>query len=309
MTISCNCPKCERVCGFKDEYAGHRARCLHCDTKFIIPSPDDAMQHAVEIVEAEPEGPLPGFYEAVFKENWKIFAQKESVVGIILCIALTCFHFFIGDKDYSFRVPGLMIQGQIGWVTTFITAGYLLWYFIEIINVTTVDCDFLPEIDIGDFFAFVYAAAKSIYCFFAAFVVALLPAAILLNLLAAAHLSFPVLDVMIIITAFMMVPFLLSMLAANIAPWMLFRYDRIVVNITKSFRPYMVTAGITLFAFVLIFLTIGYFEETTQKTFPRALMLTGRLLAVFATIFAMRTIGLYIRHYYECFPELKVPEY
>lgn len=308
MTISCNCPKCDRVCGFKDDYAGRRARCLHCDTKFIIPSPDD--QHpVVEIAEVEPEGPLPGFYAAVFKDSWKIFVQKESAVGIVLCVALTCFHFFIGDKDYSFEVLGLMIQGQIGWVATFITAGYLLWYFIEIINLTTVDCDCLPEITIGDFFAFVYAAAKSIYCFFAAFVVAALPAAILLNVLAAIGLSFAWLNITIVAAAFLMVPMLLSMLACGIAPWLLFRYDRIVVIIIKTFRPYLVTAGITLVSFVLIFLTIGYFEETTEKTFPAALMLTGRLLAVFVTMFAMRTIGLYVRHYYESFPELKVPDY
>lgn len=308
MTIRCNCPKCGRVCGFKDEYANRRARCLHCDTKFIIPMPE-LSEPVVEIVEADPEGPLPGFYRAVFKESWKIFIQPESAVGLVLCIALTCFHFFIGDKDYSFDLPGLRFQGQIGWVCTFITAGYLLWYFIEIINLTTIDCDFLPEINVGDTFVFVGAAVKSIYFFFAAFAVAAIPAAVLLNGLAAVGLSFPWLDAPIVAAAFFMVPLLLSMMATGIAPWMLFRYDRLVVIIAKTIRPYLVTAAITLIAFVMIYLTVGYFIETTKETFPAALMLICRLAAVFAAMFAMRTIGLYVRHYFHCFPELKVPEY
>ncbi len=307
MSISCECPKCGRVCGFKDDCAGRRARCLHCNTRFIIPHNDN--EPPVELPDVEPEGPLPGFYQAVFKDSWKIFTQPESITGIVLCIALTCFHFVIGDKDYSFDVPGLRIQGQIGWVITVITAGYLLWYFIEIINITAIDCDFLPEIDVGDGFAFAWAAVKSIYFFVAAFAIAAVPAAIILNLLTVIGISFAWLDGAIVIAAMLMVPMILSMLACGIAPWMLFRYDRIVMIIIKTYRPYLTTSAVTLVSFLLIFLTVGYFAGESRDNPPRAIMITARLLAVFVTIFAMRTIGLYVRHYYECFPELKVPDY
>ncbi len=306
MSISCECPKCGRVCGFIDEYAGRRVRCLHCSTRFIIPAHDGEQ---IELPEVEPEGPLPGFYTAVFKESWQAFIQKESVTGIVLCIALTIFHFFIGDKDYSFDLPGLRFQGQIGWVVTIITAGYLLWYFIETINITANNCDFLPEIGIGDGFAFAGAVIKSIYFFIAPFAVAAIPAAIILNALSWIGLSFGWLDVVIITIAMIMVPINLSILACNIAPWMLFRYDRTILIISKSWRPYLMTTGITLVSFLLIFLTVGYFATDTKENPAAAIMLPARILTVFVALFAMRTIGLYARHYFHCFPELEVPEY
>lgn len=306
MSIHCECPKCGRVCGFKDEYAGRRARCLHCDTKFIIP---EQGQLPVELSEVAAEEPLPGFYRAVFKESWTIFIQPESLVGIVLCIALTCFHFFIGDKDYSIELPGLRIPVVIGWITTVITAGYLLWYFIEIINLTWINCDFLPEIEVGDGFVFAWAVVKSIYFFIAAFAIAAVPAAVILNLLKVAGLSFRVLDGIVIMLSMLMVPMILSMLACGIAPWMLFRYDRIVMRIIETYRPYLTVAAITLVSFLLIFLTVGYFATESRGDPPRAVMLTARILAMFSTMFAMRAIGLYVRHYYHCFPEMKVPDY
>ena len=306
MTISCKCPKCGQLCGFKDIYAGHRARCLQCSTAFIIPEQDGDVGQSLP---QEPAGPLPGFYKAVLKENFKAFIQRESIIGLVLCIALTCFHFFIGDKDYSISLPGFRLPLFVGWVVTFITAGYLLWYCVETINTTAFECDFLPDIYIGDGFAFVKEIAKSIYFFIVAFAIALIPAAIMINLLDAIGVSWQWLNTTILILSLTTVPMVLSMLACGIAPWMLFRFDRIFVIITKTLGPYMLTTAITVFAFSLVFLTVGFFATHSEMTPSAAVMLTARLVAVFSTLFAMRTIGLYARHYFDCFPELKVPEY
>ena len=306
MTISCSCPKCGQVCAFKDHYAGHRARCLKCDSRFVIPDHDS---DTTEPIPDEPAGPIPGFYSAVLKENTKAFFQPESVKGIVLCIALTCFHFFIGDKDYSISLPGFRLQGPVGWVVTFICAGYLLWYFTEIINETACGCDFLPDIGIGEGFAFIGQAIKSIYCFIVTFAIALIPAFVLINALNALHLSFAWLEMTLIVVSMMGVPLVLSILACGIAPWMLFRFDRMVVIIAGTFRPYLLTTIITITAFLLVFLTLHFFAAFADSKLPAALMLAARILAVFMTIFAMRTIGLYVRHYFHCFPELKIPEY
>ena len=75
MTISCTCPKCGQLCGFKDVYAGHRARCLQCSNAFIIPNQDGDIGQPLP---TEPPAPLPGFYRAVLKENFKAFIQRES---------------------------------------------------------------------------------------------------------------------------------------------------------------------------------------------------------------------------------------
>lgn len=312
MTISCTCPKCDSVCGFKDHYAGHRARCLKCNTHFIIPEPDHegTVAAPAEIAPDEyPDEPVPGFYTAVCKENIAAFFRKESIPGIIICIALTCFHFAAGDRDYSFDLPGFRPPLFVGWVVTVITGGYLLWYFIETINETANGLDFLPEIFTEGVFAFIGQAVKSIYFFVLAFAIALLPAWVLINLLAFLGLSTPWLEIPVLILSMTTIPLILSMLACGIAPWMLFRFDRMAVIIVKTFRSYLLTMIITIGSFLLFFLTVGFFATYADSTPPAALMLTARIIAVFLALFAMRTIGLYARHYYPRFPELKNAEY
>jgi len=306
MTISCTCSKCGQICGFKDIYAGRKARCLQCGTVFIIPEQDGDVGLSLP---QEPVAPLPGFYKAVLKENFKAFVQRESIAGLVLCTALTLFHFFIGDKDYSFSLPGFRPPLFVGWIVTFITAGYLLWYYIETIDETASGCDFLPEIFSGDGFVFVKEIVKSIYFFIVAFAIALIPAAIIVNLLDVIHISWQWLNVAIVILSLTTVPMVLSMLACGIAPWMLFRFDRIFVIIAKTFGPYMLTTVITVFSFSLIFLTVGFFATNSATTPSAVVMLMARLVAVFSALFAMRTIGLYARHHFDCFAELKVPEY
>jgi hypothetical protein len=312
MTISCTCPKCGRVCGFRDQYAGRRARCLHCSTRFIIPEPGgDAVEVPVpaETVPEEPDQPVPGFYAAVLKENTGAFFKRESLPGVIICITLTCFHFYLGDKDYSFDLPGLRLPLIVGWVVTVITAGYLLWYLIETINEAADGSDALPEIFSEDTFAFAAEAFKSIYFFVVTFAIALIPAAVLINLLNFIRISTPWLEIPILILSMLSIPLVLSMLATGIAPWMLFRFDRIAVIIVRTFRPYLLTAVITIGSFLLIYLTLGFFATYARTAPPAALMLTARITAVFCALFAMRTIGLYARHFYPMFPELHPPEY
>lgn len=306
MTISCTCPKCDQVCGFKDDYAGRRARCLACGTRFTIPLQSSV---ATEPVPDEPEGPLPGFYGAVFRHTPSAFVQRESLGGVIFCIALTGFHFFLGDRDYSFSLPGFRMPLFVGWIVTFVTAGYLLWYFIETIRETADGCDFLPDIAIGGGFAFVGQAAKSIYIFVVAFAVPLIPAALLLLLLAELGLDTPWLQIPITAACLLAAPLVLAILACEAPPWMLLRIDRLAVIIVRTAGPYLLTAAVTLTAFLLVFVTLGYFAAAPGNTPHPVLMLTARIAAVFVTLAAMRTIGLYARHYFTQFGELNPPEY
>lgn len=306
MTISCTCPKCGKVCGFKDQYAGRRARCLNCQTRFIIPDHD---AEPAALVPDEPAEPLPGFYRAVFGENLRAFIQPESLSGVIICITLTCFHFIIGDKDYSVSLPGFRLPLFVGWIVTAITAGYLLWYYMETINETAFGCDILPSLFSGGGFAFIGEAVKNIYFFAVAFVIALLPAFVAINLLNFIGIAWPPLEMTLVVISMISVPLVLAILACGIAPWMLFRFDRMAVIIAKTFRPYLLTTAVTITALLLIYLTVGYFAGESTDSPPALLMLAARLAAVFYGLFAMRTIGLYARHYFPAFPELKVPEY
>jgi hypothetical protein len=302
MTITCTCPKCDRFCGFKDAYAGRRVRCLACNSHFIVPNHDG---QTARLLTPEPEPPLPGFYRAVLLDNFKAFIQNESLLGIILCIALTCFHFFAGNEDYSFTIGGFRPPLAIGWVVTFCCAGYLLWYFMETINTTTVGNDFLPEISIGTGFVFIGEAVKSIYLFIVAFAIAAIPGAALTALLEKLGISYRWLNMTIITLSLSMLPMILCMLGSGVAPWNVFRYDRIIRIISKTFGSYVLTAMITFIAFLVIYMTIGFFATNPDSNrLGISVMLALRLLAVFMMLFTMRTIGLYARHYYHCFPDI-----
>ena len=302
MTITCTCPKCDRFCGFKDAHAGRQVRCLACNSHFIVPDEDG---QTARLLKPESEAALPGFYRAVLVDNFKAFIQKESLFGIILCIALTCFHFFVGDEDYSFTLGRFRPPLMIGWFVTFCCAGYLLWYFMEIVNTTTVDNDFLPEISIGSGFVFIGESIRSIYLFIAAFAIAAIPGAALGALLGKIGVSYPWMNLIIIMLSMSMLPMILCMLGAGVAPWKVFRYDLIIRVIVKTFRPYIFSAIITFIALLALYFTIGFFATNPDINRPGIpVMLILRLISVFAMLFAMRTIGLYARHYYRCFPDI-----
>ncbi len=302
MTITCTCPKCDRFCGFKDAYAGRQVRCLACNSHFIVPDHDG---QTARLLKPEPEAALPGFYRAVLVDNFKAFIQKESLFGIILCIALTCFHFFAGNEDYSFTLGAFRPPLAIGWVVTFCCAGYLLWYLMETINTTTVGNDFLPEIFIGAGFVFIGEAVKSIYLFIVAFAIAAIPGAALGALLEKMGISYSWLNMIIITLSLSMLPMILCMLGTAVSPWKVFRYDLIIRVIVKTFKAYFLTSAVTFAALLGMFMTLGLFsDQANSNQLKITAMLIIRLVAVSVMLFAMRTIGLYARHYYPCFPDI-----
>lgn len=302
MAITCTCPKCGRFCGFKDAYAGRRARCLNCATPFIIPLQQG---QEAQFADTPPLEPLPGFYTNVFRGTAAAFVQKESLFGIILCVTLTAFHFVIGDTDYSFTMGGLRPPLAVGWAATFICAGYLLWYFMETVSVTVMENDILPEIFIGSGFVFIGESIKSIYTFIAAFAVAAIPGATLTALLHKYGISYDWLSILIALLSMSMLPMILGIFASGLPLWKIFRYDQIIRVIVGAWRPYLLTVAITFVALASVYLTIGFFATNPNVARPNAvLMFAGRLLSVFMMIVAMRTIGLFSRHYYPCFPFL-----
>ncbi|HOL31269.1 MAG TPA: hypothetical protein PK052_04745 [Anaerohalosphaeraceae bacterium] len=301
MTISCTCPQCGRVCGFKDQYAGRRARCLACNARFIIPAADGAKAVPVQ---PSPQEPLPGFFRAALADNFSVFIQKESLFGIILSAALIAFHFFAGNADYSFTVGHFRPPLIVGWIVTFGCAGYLLWYCMEIINSTFMDNDFLPDIFVGTGFAFLGESVKNIYLFIAAAAAAAIPGSAITALLEIIGLTHQGLQTAIVLLSLTMWPMMLAMLGSGAAPWELFRYDRIIRMIAKTAGAYLLTASVTFAALLAVYVTVGLFAQDIKSSAGILAALAARLAAAGALLFAMRTIGLYARHYFRCFPEL-----
>ena len=93
MTIQFFCPSCNEIIGFPDKHVGKRARCTNCGQLFIIPSENYKKPKKVELPKEKGE-PLPGFYRAVFVDNWKLFLDPANATSLVFVVAVVCFKFF-----------------------------------------------------------------------------------------------------------------------------------------------------------------------------------------------------------------------
>ena len=100
MTIEFNCPNCDSVIGFPDKHAGRQAHCTTCGQQFIIPNKSFEKAEKFKPPEDNSE-PEPGFYRAVFIDNWKLFINPKNITGLVFVTAAVCFKFFTGHVDYS----------------------------------------------------------------------------------------------------------------------------------------------------------------------------------------------------------------
>ncbi|NLK42119.1 MAG: hypothetical protein GX298_08730 [Planctomycetes bacterium] len=302
MTIQCDCPQCGRVCGFKSQFAGRIARCLTCDARFVIPSESGQPAH---LCKPQPAPALPGFYANAMKGSIKAFFHRDSCTGLIFCAALVIFHFFLGNEDMSFTLPGFRPPLLIGWTVTLITFGGFSWYCLQVILDTQMGSDSLPSVDMGSGFEFIWNVIKSCYLFLISLLLALLPA----SLISAGFESFGI-DIgaffyVLVGICLLLWPINLAILALGVPWWRIFRYDLLIKAIVKTFWPYMFTTLFTLIAFYVVFLGMALFapqDDANMRIVAGALAL--RLGGAVLFLFAMRIIGTYCLHYSDVCPDL-----
>jgi len=306
MTIQCDCPHCKRVCAFKDEYAGRTARCLNCQTRFVIPSQNS---QPARLLKPQSAAAQPGFYAHALKDGLKAFAHRDSTVGLIFCAALVAFHFVLGNVDLSFTLGGFRPPLVIGWITTIITFGLFSWYCLETINTAYLGIHALPPVEPGAGFEFFGAVFKSCYLFPITLVIALLPASFISA--AMEFLGVPLGGFYYGLAALCLLlwPMNLAIIALNVPMWRIFRYDLLVKTITKSLTPYLLTALTTLAAFFIVFLGMGYFATgETLSTAALTGLLALRIAGAWLFLFAMRIIGVCVLHHAELCPDLWTTE-
>ncbi|MHC4584665.1 MAG: hypothetical protein ACYS3N_09050 [Planctomycetota bacterium] len=287
MTIQFFCPSCNDIIGFPDKHAGRRARCTNCGQFFIIPSENYKKPKKVKL-EEEKGDPLPGFYRAVFVDNWKLFFDSENVTSLVFVFAVICFKFF------RYRLC------CCDYVTTFAVWGWLFGFYLNIIYETTFEIDKLPEINLGTSITFLWYIIKPLFLFSITLAVVLLPCIIRFFMLKERGLSnddiihsgFGLLHVLFIFGLFL---FPIAILTTSVGQtFTFFRPDYLLGPVLKAFVPYAVTVLLLVAAALL-----GM--RTTQYTGANLLMTVGHLamnLAVqVVAIFAMRSIGLFHRHY------------
>ncbi|MHC4189755.1 MAG: zinc ribbon domain-containing protein [Planctomycetota bacterium] len=287
MTIQFNCPNCNAVIAFDDKHCGKRARCTTCGQLFIIPSKDNEKPKKVELPKEKGQL-IPGFYRAVFVDNWKLFLDSENVTSLVFVVAVICFKFFSSRSCCC------------GFVTHYVVWGWLLGFYLNIIYETAFEIDKLPEIYLGTSITFLWYVIKPFFLFSVTMAVAQLPFIIALILLKDEGMTieniwqaeFGLLHVLFILGLFLFpIAILTTAVGKDIT---MFRPDYLLRPVFKAFIPYLVTVVLLIAAALLE-------TQTTQYTHAGLLTTAGHLALNLAVqviaIIAMRSIGLFYRHY------------
>lgn len=301
-TVQCQCPGCGQICAFKATYAGRIARCLNCQQRFTIPSRSGSPAIAQEAACATP---VPGFYTNAVPKGLKAFAHRDSRTGLVFCAALVLFHFLLGNEDLSVTLPGFRPPLIIGWVVTVISFGCFAWYSMEIVVNSSMDVESLPPVEPGSGFEFIWLVIKSCYLLFISLVVALLPASMISAVCESFGFHSGAVYFLFAALCLLLWPMNLAIIAMDVPWWRIFRYDLIVTAVVKSFMPYLFTALVTLAAFSIVWLGLGYFATHADLSFAAAFgLLALRVGGASLFLFSMRLIGVYLRHYSALCPDL-----
>ncbi len=296
MTIHFNCPNCEELIAFADKYRGKRGRCASCGQQFIIPS---NVGKKVRKIKAPPEQveSLPGFYKAVFVDSFKLFTNSENTTGLVFIFTAVCLKFFTARLNYTLTIPGRSLVFDFplpfGWIIRISTWGFLFWYYMELIYSTAYDTETLPELIVGGFYGLFWRILKSVYTLLIILVVVEFPFFVTALIFRLMEVEMPVLLYILMFGGLYLFPVAILTAAVGRDLTML-RPDYLLLPIFRAFGPYFVTAMLLGAAGAVQFFTGQY---SGQSFFVAAGLLIFDLVVQVLALVAMRSIGLFFRHY------------
>lgn len=296
MTIQFNCPNCNAVIGFDDKYCGKRAQCTSCGQRLLIPTKAGDKAKRIE-PEKENVVPEPGFFRAVFVESPKLFIRPRNVTGLVFVTAAVCFKFFTGHLDYSWEAGYFRFQAPVGFVVSLAAWGCLFWYYMEIICSTVVDVDELPDVDMGGFFGFIWNIVKSLFIFAVMLIVVQLPCIIFISIENNAGFESPVVRIILSLAGLFIFPIAILTVSATGDLTMLFKPKYMFKPVAKAFWPYFIAVGLFVLAWQLQLMTVEYGRLIGRDNPVIGLHLCANLAVQALALIAMRSVGLFYRHY------------
>ncbi len=217
-----------------------------------------------------------------------MFFNSENTTSLVFVIAVVCFKFFTAGSPCC------------AFVTNYAVWGWLLGFYLNIIYETAFEIDKLPEIYLGTSITFLWYIIKPLFLFSVTMAVVQLPFIIVLVLRKDEGLTienirqaeFGLLHILFILGLFL---FPIAILTTTIGKDItMFRPDYLLGPVFKAFIPYAVTVVLLIAAALLE-------TQAIQYTGAELLTTTGHLAMNLAiqviAIIAMRSIGLFYRHY------------
>jgi len=296
MTIRFNCPNCNELIAFADEHSGKRAHCTTCDQQFIIPSGDKEKTKKIKSPKEKGE-PLPGFYRAVFNGNLQLFTNLQNVTGLVFIALAVCLKFFMAGMNYTLTIPGqaynVDLPLPVGHVLHVAVWGFLFWYYMKIIYAIAFEQEKLPDVIVGGFNGLVWLIAKSVYIFIIILLVVELPYFIAALISSWMEAEWPVLLYALMFAGLFLFP--IAILTAAVGKdLMLLRPDYFLITISRALGPYLVTAVLLGAAAVLQMRASQYSGQSAAVTAGHLLL---NLAVQVIALIAMRSVGLFFRHY------------
>ena len=300
MTIQFNCPNCHELIAFADKHGGKRAHCATCGQRFIIPSgSNNKAPKKIKPPKEEKEQavPLPGFYRAVFVESWKLFTNPKNATGFAFILVLVVFKFFTAGLNFSLFIQGHWLSFDfyipLGWALSGAAWGCLFWFYTEVIYAVGFDQDELPTVTIGGFYGLIWIILKSLYSIAIILLVVGLPYVIAFFVLKWVRAESPMLLSALALGGLFLLP--MAILTAAIGRDLtMLRPDYFLVPIIRAFGPYLVlvawlgsAAGLQRYAS----------QYAGQNPAAAAGLLLLNLAVQVLVLIAMRSIGLFYRHY------------
>jgi len=289
------CPNCNAIISFDSQHSGKRAKCANCDQGFIIPAESFVKPKTIA---GEPEDrgdPVPCFFKAALIDSWGVFLSPRSLIGMVFICAAVCFKFFTAHVDYSFTMNAFRVQLPIGLLIRLTVWGALFWYYLEIINAVVLDQDELPDIDIDGCAEFFGNALKSMFTFFMALLIVMLPTVVFLSLGSGSSNS---------ITAYIFAflglfffPMVILTVGVNQNMEMMWRVDTMIKPVVRAFWPYLCSVLLLLLVWYLQMKTRIWDDIKPAGNPQIALHICAQMGIQVLAIVAMRTMGLFYRHY------------
>ena len=269
---------------------------MTCGQQFVIPSGDKQKTKKIKSPKERAE-PLPGFYRAVFIDSRRLFTNQENVTGLVFIALAVFLKFFMAGKNYTLTIPGqafvFNIPIPIGHVLHVAAWGFIFWYYMEMIYSTAFEQEKLPDVIVGGFKGLLWRIAKSVYIFLIMLLVVELPYLITALISSWMDAELPVLLYVLMFGGLFLFPVAILTVAVG-RDLMMLRPDYLLIPIFRAFGPYLVTAVLLGAAAVLQIHVRQYSEQFHTAAIGHLLL---NLAVQVIALIAMRSIGLFFRHY------------
>ena len=289
------CPNCQAIISFDEQHCGKQAKCASCDQGFVVPAKSFVKPKALAGPPEDRGDPLPGFFKAALIDSWGALLSPRNLVGMVFILAAVCFKFFTAHVDYSFTMNEFRVQLPIGLLIRLTVWGCLFWYYLEIISAVVLDQDELPELDIDGFAEFFGNALKSVFVFVMALLIVMLPTVLFLSLSSGASGS--ILANLLAFVGLFFFPMVILTVGVNQNMDLMWRVDTMIRPVVRAFWPYLFTVLLLLLVWYLQFKTSVWNDIKPASYLKISLHLGAQMGIQVLAIVAMRSMGLFYRHY------------